>query len=101
MKDVEESPFEPVPLHLRNPATNLMKDIGYGKDYAYAHDCQFLTTNMETFPKRLRGRKYYVPGDLGLEKDIKRRIDWWKTLKKKIKEREIKKKNTEPSKSNS
>ena len=85
MKDVEESPFEPVPLHLRNPVTNLMKDIGYGRDYAYAHEFPYSTTDMETFPDRLKDRKYYEPGSLGLEKEIKKRIDWWNSLKEKIK----------------
>lgn len=85
MKDVEERPFEPVPLHLRNPVTDLMKAIGYGKDYLYAHDFAHSTTNMETFPKKFKGRRYYEPGDLGFEKDVKKRMEWWKALKKRIK----------------
>ncbi|MBM3285143.1 MAG: replication-associated recombination protein A [Candidatus Aminicenantes bacterium] len=84
MKDVEESPHEPVPLHLRNPVTRLMKEVGYGKDYAYAHDFAFGTTDMETFPERLKGRKYYTPGDIGLEREIKKRLDWWKSIKEKM-----------------
>ncbi len=85
MKDVESSPFEPVPLQLRNPVSSLMKEVGYGKEYKYAHDFENVTTDMETFPKRFKGRKYYDPGNLGLEKEIKKRIDWWNDLKKKIK----------------
>jgi putative ATPase len=85
MKDVEESPFEPVPLHIRNPQTRLMKDMGYGDGYKYAHDFEYSTTDMETFPEKLKGRKYYEPGNLGLEKEIKKRIDWWNNVKKKIK----------------
>jgi len=85
MKDVESSPFEPVPLQLRNPVSSLMKDIGYGKDYKYAHSFEHVTTDMETFPKKFKGRKYYDPGHLGLEKEIKKRIDWWNDLKKKTK----------------
>ncbi|MFQ6070175.1 MAG: replication-associated recombination protein A [Candidatus Aminicenantales bacterium] len=88
MKDVEESPFEPVPLPLRNPVTPLMRDVGYGKDYAYAHDFAYSTTSMETFPERLKGRKYYQPGALGFEKDIKKRIEWWERIKEKIREEE-------------
>jgi putative ATPase len=84
MKEVEESPYEPVPLHLRNPVTPLMKDVGYGKDYDYAHDFEFGTTAMETFPERLKGRKYYEPKDIGLEKEIKKRLEWWQSVKKKI-----------------
>ncbi len=87
MKEVEENPYEPVPLHLRNPVTPLMKDIGYGKDYAYAHDFEFGTTDMETFPEALKGRKYYHPGDMGLEKEIKKRLEWWQSLKEKLRSR--------------
>ncbi len=83
-KDVEESPFEPVPLHLRNPVTPLMKDTGYGEGYEYAHEFPFSTTDMETFPDRLKGRKYYIPGNLGLERDIKKRIEWWEKTKTQI-----------------
>lgn len=86
MKDVESSLFEPVPLHLRNPVTDLMKAIGYGREYQYAHDFAHSTTDMETFPRRLKGRKYYEPGDLGFERDIKKRIEWWNALKEKIRE---------------
>jgi len=86
-KDVESSPFEPVPLHLRNPVTKLMKEIGYGKDYQYAHDFEVSTTDMETFPERLKGRTYYQPGNLGLEKEIKKRIEWWRKRKLAIKQK--------------
>jgi len=84
MKDVEKRPFEPVPFHLRNPVTELMKSTGYGKGYAYAHDSPFSTTDMDTFPESLKGRRYYVPGDLGLERDIKKRIEWWEKIKTQI-----------------
>ncbi len=83
MKDVENSPFEPVPLHLRNPVTPLMKETGYGEDYQYAHDFKNSTTSMETLPEKLKGRKYYEPGDLGMEKELKKRIEWWNKLKSK------------------
>ncbi|MBN1271184.1 MAG: replication-associated recombination protein A [Candidatus Aminicenantes bacterium] len=85
MKDVEASPFEPVPLQLRNPTTRLMKDKGYGKGYAYAHDFEEVTTDMETLPEKLRGRTYYTPGRLGFEKEMQKRLDWWKSLKDKLK----------------
>jgi putative ATPase len=88
MKDVENSPFEPVPLQLRNPVTSLMKETGYGEDYLYAHDFKHSTTSMETFPEKLKGRKYYKPGDLGMEKEIKKRIEWWNKLKLKHKSQE-------------
>ncbi len=84
MKDVEASPYEPVPFQIRNPVTRLMKEFGYGKDYAYAHDFALATTDMETFPEKLKGRRYYTPGDMGLEKEIKKRIDWWLKVKERI-----------------
>jgi putative ATPase len=84
MKDVEASPFEAVPLHLRNPVTSMMKEMGYGKDYEYAHDFEHMTTDMETFPEKFRGKRYYKPGALGFEKKIKERIDWWDDLKEKM-----------------
>jgi len=83
MKDVENSPFEPVPLHLRNPVTSLMKETGYGEDYQYAHDFKNSTTSMETLPEKLKGRQYYKPGDLGMEKEVRKRIEWWNKLKSK------------------
>jgi putative ATPase len=88
VKDVERSPHEPVPLHIRNAVTPLMKEIGYGKDYQYAHDSASSTTDMETFPERLRERKYYQPGELGFEKEVRKRIEWWQALKAKIRDRE-------------
>jgi len=87
-KDVEKSRHEPVPLHIRNPVTPLMKEIGYGKDYEYAHDSPLSTTDMETFPDNLKGRKYYEPGELGFEKEMKKRIEWWQALKDKIREKQ-------------
>ncbi|MGZ7066481.1 MAG: replication-associated recombination protein A, partial [Candidatus Aminicenantales bacterium] len=87
VKDVERSPHEPVPLHIRNAVTPLMKEIGYGKDYQYAHDSASSTTDMETFPERLRDRKYYEPGELGFEKEVRKRIEWWQALKAKIRDR--------------
>ncbi len=89
MKDVESSPQEPVPLQIRNPVTGLMKDIGYGKDYAYAHDFADSTTDMETFPERLKGRRYYLPSEMGQEKEIKKRIDWWLKVKERIKAEKV------------
>ncbi len=86
MKDVEASPYEPVPLQIRNAVTGLMKEIGYGQGYAYAHDFEFGTTDMETFPEKLKGRRYYEPGALGFEKDVKKRIEWWTSVKAKIRD---------------
>ena len=84
VKDVERSPHEPVPLNIRNAVTPLMKELGYGQDYKYAHDFAGSTTDMETFPERLKGRKYYEPGPYGFEKEVRKRIEWWEALKAKI-----------------
>ena len=86
-REVERSPHEPVPLQIRNAVTPLMKEIGYGKDYQYAHDSALSTTDMETLPERLRGRKYYEPGDLGFEKEVRKRIEWWEALKKRLRDK--------------
>lgn len=60
MRDVQETRNDPVPLHLRNAATGLMKQLGYGKDYHYAHDDY--AKKQENLPENLRGRRYYDPG---------------------------------------
>ena len=85
-RDVERSPHEPVPLQIRNAVTALMKEIGYGRDYQYAHDSALATTDMETMPERLKGRRYYDPGGLGFEKDVRKRIEWWEALKARLRE---------------
>ena len=90
MKDAEETSYEPVPLHLRNPETPLMRELGYGKDYLYAHDFEEKTTPMESMPKRLIKRKYYEPRDLGLEKEIKKRIEYWKRIKEQMRKKSVK-----------
>ncbi len=82
--DVEEHPHEPVPLPIRNAVTSLMKDVGYGRDYRYAHDEALATTDMETMPERLRGTDFYEPGGMGFEKDVRRRMDWWREAKDKL-----------------
>lgn len=85
MQEVKENPQEPVPLQLRNAPTRLMKDVGYGQGYEYAHDHSSLTTIMATLPEKLQQKKFYSPGNLGFEKDIKKRIEWWQAIKEKIK----------------
>ncbi|MBD3414192.1 MAG: AAA family ATPase [Candidatus Aminicenantes bacterium] len=84
VEDVKTKPFEEVPLHLRNPVTSFMKNQGYGRDYQYAHDFSESTTSMDTLPENLKNRSYYKPGSLGFEKEIKKRMEWWKSLKKKM-----------------
>ena len=72
---------EPVPLHIRNAPTSLMKDLGYGEGYRYAHDYEDKLTTMECLPEHLRGRKYYRPTDQGTERRFRERkeqIERWK-----------------------
>ena len=85
MEDVEKSPYEPVPLQIRNAVTQLMKDLSYGRGYEYAHDNPLETTIMETLPERFRDRVYYEPGNLGREVEIRKRMEWWQALKDKLK----------------
>ena len=73
--DVEQTAADPVPLHLRNAPTKLMKDVGYGKGYQYAHDVEEKITDMECMPDNLRGRRYYHPTDQGVEKRIRERLE--------------------------
>jgi putative ATPase len=68
MTDVQETRNEPVPLHLRNAPTHLMRQLGYGKGYHYAHDDYDVVT--ECLPPNLQGRRYYAPGKQGAEADV-------------------------------
>ena len=74
---------QPVPLHLRNAPTKLMKDLAYGKGYQYAHDEADAVADMTCLPPALEGRRYYEPAGRGFEKEIKRRLDGWEEIKKK------------------
>jgi putative ATPase len=76
----------PVPLHLRNAPTRLMKDLEYGKGYRYAHDEPDAVAGMDCLPDNLQGREFYRPTDRGFEKEIKRRLDGWKEMKRRRRE---------------
>jgi putative ATPase len=76
--DVRQRPAEPVPLHLRNAPTGLMKDLGYGQGYQYAHDAPQARVDQEHLPPALRGREYYRPTDRGLEAEVARRLAEWR-----------------------
>jgi putative ATPase len=73
--DVKNTIADPVPLHLRNPVTGLMRQIGYGRGYQYAHDFEDKTTNMPCLPESLVGRSYYQPTEQGLEVRLKQRME--------------------------
>jgi putative ATPase len=74
-KDLENTRTEPVPLHLRNAPTGLMKEFGYGKGYQYAHDVEEKVADMECLPKSLAGKSYYRPTDQGFEARLHQRME--------------------------
>jgi putative ATPase len=74
-QDVENTAAQPVPLHLRNAPTGLMKGLGYGRGYQYAHDVEGKVADMECLPENLRGRVYYQPTNEGIEKRIRERLE--------------------------
>jgi putative ATPase len=81
MDDVHKTEADPVPLHLRNAVTGLMKSIGYGKGYKYAHDYDDKLTDMSCLPDNLAGRSYYKPTDQGFEQRLRARLDEIRKLK--------------------
>ncbi len=84
-RDLDQTRTDPVPLHLRNAVTRLMKAEGYGRGYQYAHDYEDKVTDMECLPDSLRGRRYYQPTDQGLEARIRQRMEEIARLKAKPK----------------
>jgi len=75
----------PVPLHIRNAPTGLMKNLGYGKDYKYAHNFKDAHIPQEYLPEELQNQRYYFPTDRGYEKIIKQRLEQWLSLRSKMK----------------
>lgn len=73
--DIKELPAEPVPLHICNAPTELMKKMEYGKGYIYAHDTEEKLTKMKCLPESLQNRRYYRPGEQGHEKQVKERLE--------------------------
>jgi putative ATPase len=80
-KDLQQTQSEPVPLHLRNAVTNLMKGVGYGQGYQYAHDYDEKVTDMTCLPESLRGRVYYRPTDQGFEQRLRQRLEEIRKIK--------------------
>jgi putative ATPase len=81
-EDARNGPTEPVPLHLRNAPTRLMKELDYGRGYQYAHDAPDAITAMTSLPESLASRRYYQPTERGFEKEVKRRLDGWAEIKR-------------------
>ena len=82
-QDVERTAAEPVPLHLRNAPTGLMKNLGYGQVYQYAHDLDSKVADMQCLPDNLKDRRYYQPTDEGFEKKLKEKMQTIEEWKKK------------------
>ncbi len=76
---IRDSGALPVPLHIRNAPTGLMRDLGYGRDYKYAHDYDDAFTPQDYLPSELKGQIFYRPTDRGYEKTIKSRLDKWRS----------------------
>ena len=71
----------PVPLAIRNAPTKLMKDLGYGKGYVYDHDTAEGVSGQQCLPDELRDKRYYEPGRFGFEREIRKRIEYWRRLR--------------------
>jgi len=82
LESAQQHPAEPVPMHIRNAPTGLMKELGYGKGYQYAHDAPEAYIPQEYLPERLRGSRFYEPGPFGFEKEIAKRLAWWEELRR-------------------
>jgi putative ATPase len=82
-EDLKNTIAEPVPLHLRNAVTGLMRNVGYGKGYQYAHDSQEKLTDMTCLPESLTDRRYYTPTDQGFEARIQQRLEEIRRIQKK------------------
>ncbi|HEY1236582.1 MAG TPA: replication-associated recombination protein A [Candidatus Binatia bacterium] len=81
-EDVQAHGALAVPLHLRNAPTPLMRKLGYGKDYQYAHDYEGHIVDQQHLPEELRNRRYYLPGESGYEKKLKEQLESWAAKKK-------------------
>ncbi len=73
----QETPAAPVPMHIRNAPTGLMKELGYGTGYRYAHDAPDAYIPQEYLPEELRGTVFYAPGPFGYERKVAERMEWW------------------------
>jgi putative ATPase len=75
LEDVHKTEADPVPLHLRNAVTGLMKNVGYGEGYKYAHNFEEKVTDMTCLPENLSGRTWYKPTDQGFEQRLRARLE--------------------------
>lgn len=77
-----------VPLHIRNAPTGLMKELGYGRNYRYAHDFANSYSYQCCFPEHMDEKTYYRPSAFGFEKEVRKRLDWWASLRKQQEEKD-------------
>ena len=84
---IKDSGSLPVPLHIRNAPTGLMKELGYGKDYKYAHNYENAYAPQDYLPDEIKGQQFYAPTDRGYEKTVKQRLEKWREFKEKLKKR--------------
>jgi putative ATPase len=96
LDDVERTAQDPVPLHLRNAPTGLMKAFGYGEGYQYAHDLERKVADMQCLPDNLKDRVYYHPTEEGVEKRIKARLDEIRHIRAELPKKKSKKSEAEP-----
>jgi putative ATPase len=87
VQDVKNTLAEPVPLHLRNAPTKLMKQLDYGKGYQYAHDFQDKLTDMSCLPKSLEQRVYFTPSGEGFEQTVRERLKSWREKIREMKDK--------------
>lgn len=83
-KEIAATGSLPVPLHIRNAPTKLMKEIGYGKGYQYDHNTEDAFSGQDCLPERVAERQFYSPGPHGFEREIQKRMDWWEKLRKDV-----------------
>jgi putative ATPase len=81
LEAAQEHPAAPVPLHVRNAPTQLMKELGYHEGYQYAHAVPEAYIPQEYLPESLAGAAFYTPGPFGFEKEIAKRLAWWEELR--------------------
>jgi putative ATPase len=77
LEAARRTPGAAVPMHVRNAPTQLMKELGHGAGYKYAHDSETGYAPQEYLPDELRGQEFYTPGPFGFEKEIAKRLEWW------------------------
>ncbi|MFC1866072.1 replication-associated recombination protein A [Chloroflexota bacterium] len=82
-EEIKKGSNEPVPLHLRNAPTSLMKNLGYGKGYKYSHNYPGHFVEQQNLPDSMQGKRFYTPGDQGYEKQIAERLKNWRPQQEK------------------